>query len=157
MARPSRFLKVAFDGPAWLYRAGLGWILGTRFLLLTHRGRRSGRLHETVLEVLLFTRSTHESVVASAFGTDADWYRNIQAEPALEVRTGRADYRPEQRFLTPQEAREVAVRFCKRHRLEARLVPKVLPAIGAAISDASGSEPEDMVASLPMVAFRPRN
>lgn len=155
VGRPSPFLKVLFDAPAWLYRVGLGRLLGKRFLALTHRGRRSGKLYETVLEVLHFDPATHESVVASAYGTGADWYRNLQAEPVLRIRTGRLDYVPEQRLFTPEEAKAAAARFCRRHPWEARLVPRVLPAIGAAVPEVS-SDPVDLLASLPMVAFRPR-
>jgi hypothetical protein len=35
--------------PLLLYRLGLGWIFGHRFLLLTHKGRRSGKVRQTVL------------------------------------------------------------------------------------------------------------
>jgi hypothetical protein len=41
-------------------------------------------------------------VVLSAWGEKADWYRNIEAVPALEVRTGGQRYVPEQRFLAPE-------------------------------------------------------
>jgi len=153
--RPSRFLRAVFNAPAWMYRIGLGWMLTKRFLALTHRGRTSGRKHETILEVLLFDPGTKESVVVSAYGNSADWYRNLQVEPALRVRTGRMDYTPEQRLLGPEEAREAAAEFCRRHPWEARLVPRVLPAIGAALSTGSAS-PIDLLASLPMVAFRPK-
>lgn len=157
MGRPSRLLKVAFAPPTVLYRMGLGWILGKRIVAVTHRGRKSGKLRETVLEALLFDPDSEESVVVSAYGTEADWYRNLLVQPALRVRTGRMDYVPEQRFLTPDETREAAIEFSRRHRWEARLVPLVLPAIGAAVPEHSNSDPVGLLASLPMVAFRPKN
>ena len=157
MGSPSRLLKVVFDAPTVLYRMRLGWMLGKRIVAVTHRGRKTGRLRETVLEVLLFEPEDKESVVVSAYGTRADWYRNILVQPALRVRTGRMDYVPEQRLLTADETREAAIEFCRRHPWEARLVPKVLPAIGAAIPKHADSDPVDLLASLPMVAFRPKN
>ena len=156
MGHPSRLLKVVFDTPAVLYRIGLGWMLGKRILAVTHRGRKTGRLRETVLEVLLFDPDNKESVVVSAYGTRADWYRNLRVQPALRVRTGRMDYVPEQRFLTPDEKREAAIAFSRRHPWEVRLVPRVLPAIGAAVPKHSDSNPVDLLASLPMAAFRPK-
>jgi hypothetical protein len=54
--------------PIYLYRLNLGLLLGHRFLLLVHRGRRSGLLRETVLEVILYEPATRESVVLSAWG-----------------------------------------------------------------------------------------
>lgn len=153
--RPSRFLKVVFDLPSWLYRRGWGWMLGSRFLALTHRGRTSGREFQTILEVLSFDEETSESVVASAYGPGADWYRNIRTEPALRITTGRLDYEPQQRFLTESEAREASDRFCREHPVEARLVRRVLPAIGAAIPTDPDLVPAELLATLPMVAFRP--
>jgi hypothetical protein len=58
--------------PIYLYRLDLGRLLGHRFLLLVHRGRKSGLLRETVLEVLLHDPATNESVVLSAWGEKAD-------------------------------------------------------------------------------------
>lgn len=153
--RPSRLLKAVFDLPSWFYGRGLGWMLGKRVLALTHRGRNSGKEFRTILEAVSFDEETGESVVASAYGTGADWYRNIQAEPALRIATGRLDYVPEQRFLTPEEADQAAERFCREHPMEARLVPRVLPSIGAAIPADPDLSPAELLATLPMVAFRP--
>lgn len=153
--RPSRLLKAIFDLPSWFYEHGMGWMLGKRVLALSHRGRKSGREYRTILEAVSFDQETSESVVASAYGSGADWYRNIQAEPALKIRTGRLDYVPEQRFLTVDEARKAAERFCREHPMEARLVPRVLPSIGAAIPIDSDLSPAELLATLPMVAFRP--
>lgn len=153
--RPSPFLARLFGVPAWLYRAGLGWILGRRFLALTHRGRTSGRTYRTVLEVISYDEATGESVVVSAYGTKADWYRNIEAEPALRVQTGRLDYAPGQRFLDVEERARTARRFCDEHPLEAKLMPRVLTSIDAAVPDDRDVGPEAMLAALPMVALRP--
>lgn len=155
MGRPAPTLRKLFKAPTWLYGKRLGWVLGKRFLEVTHRGRRSGELYETVLEVVKFDPNTEESVVVSAYGPQADWYRNLKEEAALRIRTGRLDYIPEQRFPSRPEAHDIAVGFCDRHRLEAKSIPPVLSVIGAEAPPET-SNPEDLVASLPMVAFRPR-
>ncbi|HZD04857.1 MAG TPA: nitroreductase family deazaflavin-dependent oxidoreductase [Longimicrobiales bacterium] len=145
-------MRALFKAPAWLYRAGAGSLLGKRVLAVTHRGRKSGKLYETVLEVVAFDPERGESVVASAYGTGADWYRNLQAGGALRVRTWRLDYVPAIRFLAGEEAGEVAAEYCRRHPWAARLLARELPAIG---SVAPPGDPVSMVSSLPMVAFRP--
>lgn len=38
--------------PIWLYRARLGFLFGSRMLLLEHTGRRSGARRYVVLEVI---------------------------------------------------------------------------------------------------------
>jgi deazaflavin-dependent oxidoreductase (nitroreductase family) len=86
--KPAGALRLALRLPIYLYRLNLGWLFGHRFLLFAHLGRKSGLLRETVLEVILYDPATRENVVLSAWGEKAGWYRNIEAVPALEVRTG---------------------------------------------------------------------
>ena len=148
-------MKLFFAAPGWLYRSGFGWVLGRRFLSVSHRGRKSGKVRETVLEVAVYDPEIEESIVASAYGTRADWYRNLQAQPALRIRTGRSSYVPEQRMLTAEEARAAAAEFCGRHRLEARMAPRALAAIGA-VDEGAFEDPVALLASLPMMAFRPK-
>src|SRR5581483_6476732 len=61
--------------PIWLYRLGLGRLLGERFLMLTHIGRTSGRLRQTVVEVVRHDRLSDTYIIASGWGERADWYR----------------------------------------------------------------------------------
>ena len=41
-APPGKALRLGLRLPIWLYRLHLSWLLGERFLLLTHTGRNSG-------------------------------------------------------------------------------------------------------------------
>jgi deazaflavin-dependent oxidoreductase (nitroreductase family) len=94
--------RLLFRSPIVLYWLGLGRLLEHEFLLLTHAGRRTGRVRQTVLKVLRYDPETQERIIVSAWGPTADWYRNIQAWPALEVCTGRDWYVPQQRrFARP--------------------------------------------------------
>ena len=153
-SRPSPALKALFDAPRWFYGHRLGWLMGRRFLALSHVGRKSGIERQSILEVACYRPERQELIVASAFGANADWYRNIQATASHRVRVGLAEFVPHQRFLEPEEARAVADEFCRKHRLEARLAIPVFVAMGAAESG-EFSDPVDLMASLPMVAFRP--
>ena len=90
--------------PIALYRAGFGWILGSRMLLLEHIGRSSGRRRLVVLEVL-GRPGPHTYVVASGFGETAQWFRNVMAEPRVRISTGRLTSMPAQaRRMTGSEA-----------------------------------------------------
>jgi deazaflavin-dependent oxidoreductase (nitroreductase family) len=104
-SKPTALLKLAFTLPRYLYRWHLGWLLGYRCLMITHRGRKTGRLRQTVLEVVHYDPSTQECIVMSGYGTQSDWYRNIQVHPAVEVQVGRQSYLPQQRMLEAQETR----------------------------------------------------
>ena len=151
-SRPTGALRLAFCLPIYLYRLGLGQLLGHRFMLLTHRGRRSGRVYQTALEVVRYDPSLRETVVASGWGERSDWYRNLEAHPALEIRTGRERYAPEQRFLTPEEVYREIVDYERRHPWAVRIVPSLL---GFRL-DGSDAARRAFANSVRMVAFRPR-
>jgi deazaflavin-dependent oxidoreductase (nitroreductase family) len=152
-SKPAGALRLAFRLPIYLYRLNLGWLLGHRFLLFVHRGRRSGLLRETVLEVLLYEPATKESVVFSVWGEKADWYRNIVAFPALEVRTGAQRYVPEQRFLAPEENHAIICDYARRHPLAFRVFARVF---GYPLDETVAARRE-FACSLRLVAFRPRD
>ena len=88
MAPPNAALRRVFRTPVYLYRWKCGWLLGHRFLLLIHVGRRTGLCRHTVLEVMEYRREGPEAVVMSAFGRTADWLRNIEAIPNPRVVIG---------------------------------------------------------------------
>jgi deazaflavin-dependent oxidoreductase (nitroreductase family) len=151
--KPSGILRLAFRLPIYLYRLNLGRLLGHRGLLVIHRGRRSGLLRETVLEVARYTPATKESVALSGWGEKADWYRNIQATPALEVRTGGERFVPEQRFLAPEENHAVIADYEQRHPLAFRIFVRVF---GYPMDEVEAVRRE-FASSLRLVAFRPKD
>ena len=152
-SRPSGTLRLVFRLPIYLYRLNLGWLLGHRGLLLIHQGRKSGLLRETVLEVIRYDPATKESVVLSGWGEKADWYRNIKATPALEVRTGGERYVPEQRFLAPEENHAVLADYRRRHPLAFRIFARVF---GYPLGGTEAIRRE-FASSLRLVAFCPRD
>jgi deazaflavin-dependent oxidoreductase (nitroreductase family) len=135
--------------PLVLYRLGMGRLLGHRFLVIVHRGRRSGRLYQTVVEVVRWDRARAEAVVASGWGETASWWRNLQAAPAVEVWLGGDRFQPEQRFLDLNERIEILDGYRREHPQATRLLGPLL-GIGQ-----NGSLAE-AASRLPMVAFRRR-
>lgn len=151
-AKPRGLLRWGFNLPIALYRARLGWALGHHFLLLTHRGRKTGQIRRAVLEVVHYDPATRESSVFSAYGDRADWYRNIQAHPAIEVQTGWSRYTPQYRLLGPDERFAALQTYQRRYRRAFRAVVRFLgyPYDG---SEAGLRAMADMAV---MVAFSPR-
>jgi deazaflavin-dependent oxidoreductase (nitroreductase family) len=147
--RPRGLFKWLLRLPNHLYRARLGWLLGDRFLLITHRGRRSGQLHRTTVEVVEHDRSGGEYVVCSGTGPNADWYRNLHAAPAEAVQVGTRQWRPDQRFLTAAEA---ADRFADYEREHPRTAVRLLRTMGNSY-DGTDEGRVAMMADMPMVAF----
>lgn len=150
-APPSGLLRRALAAPRWLYRLRLSWLLGHRFLLLTHQGRRTGRRYRSMVEVISYDPRTRESVVLSGWGDRADWYRNIRATPAIEVETGGHRYVPEQRFLPPEETYCVMQGYLRRNPWAAGIVTRLL---GLRFDDSPTDRTH--LPTLRAVAFRPR-
>jgi len=69
-----------------LYAIGLGPIIGRIILLLTTTGRRSGKKRVTPLQYELIDNDYY---LGAARGLNADWVRNIQVYPQVELRVGR--------------------------------------------------------------------
>ncbi len=68
-----------------LYAIGLGTLIGRIILLLTTTGRRSGLKRVTPLQYELIGADYY---LGAARGVKADWVRNIQTNPQVEVRVG---------------------------------------------------------------------
>jgi deazaflavin-dependent oxidoreductase (nitroreductase family) len=105
--------RALFRAPIWLYRWHLGWLLGRRMLLLEHRGRKSGETRRSVLEVTAVRNGA--PVVVSGFGTSSDWYRNVVADPAVDVTWGRTSFAAVARRLDHAEAVEHFARYQVEH------------------------------------------
>jgi deazaflavin-dependent oxidoreductase (nitroreductase family) len=108
-------LRWLVRAPIWLFRARLGFLAGSRLLLLEHIGRNSGARRYVVLEVV--DRPTGNSyVVASGFGERSQWFRNIRANPSVRVIVGGNPSRAgTAHVLTPVEARTALQRYSRRH------------------------------------------
>ncbi len=148
---PRGVLAVLARAPAWLYRHRMGWLLGRRFLMITHRGRTTGRLHRTVVEVVSHDERTGEYVVVAAWGRRSDWYRNIEAHPAVGIAVGNHRFVPEQRILDRDEALGVLRSYRRRHPLAFRVLARVLGPGASAGEDGLRA----FVRIAPVLGFRP--
>ncbi len=132
-------------------------MLGTRFLLLTHVGRRSGRRYQTVLEILEYRDEGPEAVVMSGWGPNADWLRNIQAGSSPEVTIGSRRFVAAHRILGEEEAMKVVERYERRNRFTAPIARAVLSRLLGWHYQGSARDRRRLVGQLPLIAFRPRS
>lgn len=150
--KPRGVLRVLLRAPIWLYRARLGVLAGHRLLYLAHRGRRTGARREVVVEVVRYEPGRPEAVVIAAWGKDPDWYRNLRAAPALEVRIGAQRWtRPEHRFLGGEEAHEVLLDYQRAHP---RAWKRIAPVLGFPTDPADPRWPE-RAREVRAIAFTP--
>lgn len=103
----SRLLRAFLRTPRLLYRTPLRALLGRFYVLIEHRGRKSGHVYRTVVDRLHTDRETGEIFVTSAWGDTSDWFRNIQATPCSAVWIGRRRFEPTQRLVELDEAQEI--------------------------------------------------
>jgi hypothetical protein len=122
--KPPAFISQFFKLPLIFYRLGLGWMMGKYFMVLTHVGRRSGKVHQSVLAVAAYDAKTQEIKAVSPWSS-SNWFRNIQVTPALEVRTAGVRYAPVQRFLSPEEIASLFILFRRQHPIFSRMVARI--------------------------------
>lgn len=117
--------------PISLYRAGLGFVFGHRLMMLEHVGRTSGARRFVVLEVVTCP-SRDEVIIASALGRTAQWFQNLEAEPACHVSIGlRRRVPATAEILEPDDA----ARFLATYQTEHPKVWKELDRIMTALHD----------------------
>lgn len=122
--------------PIALFRARLGFLFGSRLLLLEHHGRKTGQRRFVALETV--DRPDPATViVASGFGTGAQWYRNLRADPNCSVTLGfRYRVPARARVLPPEQAHMVLAGYQIAHPAAYRELSGIIEAaIGGSIDD----------------------
>jgi deazaflavin-dependent oxidoreductase (nitroreductase family) len=156
MTRMNPALRQLFRAPAYLYRWKCGWLLGHRFLLLIHIGRRTGLRRYTVLEVVEYREEGPEAVVVSAFGRNANWLRNIEATRSPEIVIGSQRFVADHRFLDKEEAVRVMAGYERRNWFIAPIVRLGFSRFLGWRYHGSTSDRRRLVNQLPVIAFRRR-
>lgn len=129
--------------PIPIYRAGFGWLLGRRLVMIEHLGRVSGEPRFVVVEVV--ERDGRALRVASGFGARAQWYRNLRANGVAYLSTGRVRReRVGVTLLDDDASRRVLERYARHH-------PDAWRRLADAMTAAQGGTPH-----IPVVEFGPR-
>ncbi|MFV2195372.1 nitroreductase family deazaflavin-dependent oxidoreductase [Nocardiopsis sp. LOL_012] len=118
--------RALFRAPIWLYRLGLGPLLGRRFVLITHRGRSSGQARQAVLEVVGRNSATGAVLVAAAYGPRAQWYRNILHEPRVLFQVGGRRLRGRAEPLPPGDSGDALAHYAQARPETARALTRAL-------------------------------
>jgi deazaflavin-dependent oxidoreductase (nitroreductase family) len=138
-----------------LYRWHAGWLLGHRFLLLRHTGRRSGAAYQTVLEVMHYDAASGTATCISGWGAGADWYRNTMAGPAM-VTIGWRTFPVVAKVLDQDRATAVLAGYEAHNAWMRPVVRRVLSRLSGLDYDGSDAARRELVARLPLVSFIPR-
>jgi deazaflavin-dependent oxidoreductase (nitroreductase family) len=122
---PNALQKFFFKIPVWLHKMGFGgWekLIGAQWMLITTRGRKSGKPRDTMVDVMDYDAATDTYYIEAAYGSRADWYRNIQASPLFEARVGKRKFRARAAALSNEGAGEMMVQFFRRKPAYTRTV-----------------------------------
>jgi deazaflavin-dependent oxidoreductase (nitroreductase family) len=106
-----------------LYDSGKGWIVGWLILLLRHTGRKSGKQYATPLQ---YEKIDGVYYIGAARGTNADWFRNIQVNPQVQVSVGRKNFKALAEPVTdPEKVADFLAYRLKHHPLMIGLMMKM--------------------------------
>ncbi len=148
---PPRGLKaIPWRLPIWLYRLHLGFLLGERFLLLEHIGRKTGKVRYAVLEIIGKDARPRAYYVASGFGERSHWFRNIMARPEVTIQIRQRRYRARAERLPYDEAFSRLQTYAREHPAALRELSRLLHYP----YDGSEASLRELTNTLPIVRFR---
>lgn len=124
---PPRGLKaIPWRLPIWIYRLGLGGLMGKRFLLLSHQGRRTGLQRQTVLEIIQSKPAKGEYFVVSGFGTRSHWYKNIKENPSIIIQVGKKVMQATAEQLSPEDASHQMLEYTQKYPGNLKALAKLI-------------------------------
>ena len=151
---PGKALRFGLRLPIWLYRAHLGWLLGNRFLMLTHTGRKSGQTHQTVIEVVQHRKDTDTYYVVSGWGAKSDWYQNIRKIPSVSIHVGGRTFQSKAEFIPVEEAVDILKTYARAHPVAFNELSGLF--LGERAKP-GGDDVQRIAQKMPMVAFHPED
>ncbi|MFD3748044.1 nitroreductase family deazaflavin-dependent oxidoreductase [Nocardia sp. NPDC058633] len=149
---PTGVRRLLLRAPIHLYRLRLGWLFGSRLLLLEHIGRVSGKQRRVVIEVVEHDPTDGSYVVCSGFGTEAAWYRNVLAAPDTRIQVGLRTIEVTAHPLATDEGGEFMARYAPRHPRAARRLVRFM----GFSTDGSQEDYREVGRHLPFVRLSPR-
>jgi deazaflavin-dependent oxidoreductase (nitroreductase family) len=151
---PDGLLRGLLRLPIILYRLHLGWLMGERLVLLNHIGRKSGQVHQTVVEIIGHDSASDNYYIVSGWGYKSNWYQNLLAHPTINIQVGRRRLEVQVESLSPVEGAQILLNYRQHHRLAARELSRLM---GLDLMQSSTNTLEQLVRdSLPVIALRPR-
>jgi deazaflavin-dependent oxidoreductase (nitroreductase family) len=153
-SRAARALGRTLRLPGALDRKGTRWMLQAlspaTVIVLLHRGRKSGRLYKTPVEILVDDPDRGEFVVSPMWGRDSDWYRNVVAGGLVVVHVRGEERRVEWRELDEAECRAAIKAYREAHPFYSRMILRML----ARVNGFEGDPEEAVTRELPMLGLR---
>lgn len=100
--RPGPFLRLLLRLPILQYKLGLQKPIANRILILSTRGRKTGKPRQTALGYA-YEPATKSYLVMTGWGGTSDWYLNAVSEPRVILWVGSLKTTAVAVQLTPEE------------------------------------------------------
>lgn len=150
--RPAGILRLGLRLPIWLFRLHLDRMLGDRFLMLIHTGRKSGQLRQTVIEVVQHDKASDTYYVVSGWGEKSDWYQNIHKTSQVTIHVRGRKFQSQAEFIPVEKAIEIVDAYARDHPVAFNELSGLF--LGERMKPGSDA-PERLARRMPMVAFHP--
>jgi deazaflavin-dependent oxidoreductase (nitroreductase family) len=148
---PSGWKRLLWRAPIWLYRLGLGGLMGDHFLLLTHTGRSSGLPRQAVLEIVDRDDENQIYYVVSGFGEKADWYKNIIQNPEATIQVGWKKIAAIAEQVPFEDAVQFILDYAQRHP---QAIKTLIQIMGYPLGDTE-EDYRTFAQIVPVIGFRP--
>ena len=96
--------------------------MGIEWIALETRGRRSGRVHTVMLDVVGYDAEHDTCYVQPAYGRRSAWVLNVTHNPDVIARVGERRFAARVRDATGAEGAEVVLRFIRDHPWYSRVI-----------------------------------
>jgi deazaflavin-dependent oxidoreductase (nitroreductase family) len=135
-------LRLALTLPLWCYRAHLGWVLGERFLMLTHGGRYNSQPRQTILEVMRCDRKAGVYIISTGWSEQPEWFRHIKRNSLVQIAIGESQLAALAERVSTTEAEYELRDYAQRHPVAFRALLRLV----------TGRPPEDATAACRLLA-----
>ena len=152
--RPNPFMKFFFKAPLFMHKVGLGgWekIIGAEWMLISTTERKTGKRRDSMVDVMDYDASTDTYYIEAAYGSRADWFKNIKANPIFDAQVGRRKFKAQAQELDAAGTGEMLVRFFRRKPAYTR---SVMAMVGMKFKDEN--ELREMGKNLTLLAVKPQ-
>ncbi len=152
---PSGWKRWLLRLPIVLYRFHLGGLLGQRLMLLNHVGRKTGQVHQTVVEVAKHDAESDSYYIASGWGYQSNWYQNLVTTPTISIQVGWRKMTVTAETLPEAAGAQILLDYRQHHPLAARELSRLM---GLNIMEAPAATLEQIVHdSLPIMRLHPQD
>lgn len=146
-------LKLFFKAPVYLYRWGLGFLLGKRFIYFTHIGHKSGKTRDSVIEVIYRDKEADLYYAVAAYGSKAHWLQNIRKNGQVQAQTGTRKFSATAAELNQADGFRMLSQYAEKHP---RLFKELMKLVGYQI-EGTPKEIEALAQLMPVVIFTPKS